>query len=237
MSVVQTEPENMSDSQNDTAWTSPEPDQHLEYRSVSKAAIASCVFAVLGLASFMATAFVILPLLAVGFGIVALVAIKRMPDELLGLNFAKIGLGLGAVLFVGSVALHSYVYATEVPDGYTRINFWDLRNNKRTALPFSEKAIAMDGQRVFLKGYVRPGAKRKNLKDFIMVGDFGDCCFGGNPDITEIVEVNITSDDVVDHSYSLRKIGGIFRLNRSTKPVNEDDIPSVFYQIEADYVR
>ena len=45
------------------------------YRSVSKAAVASMVFAVLGaLTAFLAQVFVLLPALGVGFGFVALVA-------------------------------------------------------------------------------------------------------------------------------------------------------------------
>ena len=237
MSTVETKSQINTDSHAETDWSAPDDSAQLAYRSVSKAAIASCVFAVLGLASFLSTAFVILPLLGIGFGFVALATIRRMPDEFLGIHAARIALVTSGLLFLGSVSFHSYVYATEVPDGYDRISFWDLRDNKRTPIPFSEKAMKLDGKKVFLKGYVRPGAKRTNLKDFIMVGDFGDCCFGGNPDITEIVEINISSDDRVDHSYSLRKIGGVFRLNKSTKPVDEEDIPRVFYQIEADYVR
>ena len=221
----------------ESAWQSPNPTNEFEYRSISKTAIASCVFAVLGLASPLNQAFVLLPLLGACFGIVAILTIRKYPEEMIGEWPAKIGLIASSVLFVLSIGWHSYVYATEVPDGYQRIAFWDLKDNTRTALPFSEKAMELDGKRVFLKGYVRPGAKRKNLQDFIMVGDFGDCCFGGNPDVTEIVEINIQTDDRVDHTLSLRKIGGVFRLNKASKPVDEEDIPRVFYQIEAGYVR
>jgi len=69
------------------------------------------------------------------------------------------------------------------------------------------------------------------------VGDFGDCCFGGNPKITEVIAVKITTDDRIDHSYFIRKIGGTFRLDSSSRRIDEDGIPKVFYSIEADYIR
>jgi hypothetical protein len=213
------------------------PENEFQYRTISKAAIASLVFAVLGLSAFLFPAFVLLPVVAVGFGIAATIEIKKYPQELSGKLAAQLGVGLGIALVVGSIATHTYIYYTEVPDGYTRIAFSDLRLNKRTPLPFSEKAREFNGQKVFLKGYVRPGDRRYNLKDFILVGDFGDCCFGGNPDITEIVAINIETDDRVDYSLATRKIGGTFRLNESTRRVDEKDIPQVFYTIEADYIR
>ena len=70
-----------------------------------------------------------------------------------------------------------------------------------------------------------------------MVGDFGDCCFGGSPKITEIVAVDIQIPKTIDYGWGLRKIGGTFRLNPNSKPSREKDIPGVFYEIEADYVK
>ena len=212
-------------------------ENEFQYRTISKAAVASIAFAVLGLGAFVFQAFVLLPVLAIGFGIVALIEIRKYPAEVTGKLAAQIGLGCGVLIAAGSIAMHTYVFMTEVPDGYERMAFNDLRLNKRTKLPFSEKSQKLDGTKVFLKGYVRPGAKRTNLKNFILVGDFGDCCFGGNPKITEIVAVNIVSDDLIDHSYFLRKIGGTFRLNKNARQIDEDGIPKVFYTIEADYIR
>ncbi len=209
-----------------------------EFKAVSKAAVACLVFAILSAAAFMSELFVILPIIGLGCGMAALAGIKRYPDELVGKTPSQIGLAACAVMLIGSVAMHSYIYATEVPPDHRRISFSDLRNNKKTNLPYSEKAKEFDGQKVFIKGYVRPpSGKKKRLKNFIMVGDFGDCCFGGNPKITEVIAVKISSDDTVDYSYGLRRIGGTFRLNPNTRPVNEKEVPQVFYEIEANHVR
>ena len=221
----------------DTSLKQPSVGNEFQYRTISKAAVASLAFAILGLGAFVFPAFVLLPVLAIGFGFVALIEIRKYPEEITGKLAAKVGLGCGLLIAAGSIAMHAYEYITEVPPGYERMAFTDLRPNVRTPLLFSEKAEELDGKKVFLKGYVRPGAKRTNLKNFILVGDFGDCCFGGNPKITEIVAVNITSDDLIDHSYFIRKIGGTFRLDSSSRRIDEDGIPRVFYSIEADYIR
>lgn len=224
--------------QSTEVYSSSQPaENEFQYRTISKAAVASIAFTVLGLGAFVFPAFVLLPVLAIGFGIVGLIEINKYPAEITGKLAAQIGLGFGVLIAASSIAMHTYVYNTEVPDGYERISFYDLQPNKRTKLPFSAKSQTLDGTKVFLKGYVRPGAKRTNLKNFILVGDFGDCCFGGNPKITEIVAVNIVSDDLIDHSYFLRKIGGTFRLNKNARLIDEDGIPKVFYTIEADYIR
>lgn len=220
------------------AYTPPAAENVFAYRSISKAAVASLIFAILGaLTSFLAAHFLILPFLAVVFGFVAMSSFRRFPDELTGQLAAKIGIVVGLICVVGATALHTYIYNTEVPEGYQRISYGELRPNSRTGLPFSEKAIEFNGKKVFLKGYVRPSVKRRKLKNFILVGDFGDCCFGGNPEMTDVVAISILGDETIDHGYSLRKIGGTFRLNERSKRTSDSEVPLVFYEIEADHIR
>ena len=209
-----------------------------EYRSVSKAAVACLAFAILSVSAFMTQVFVLLPILGVGFGLVAMANFRRYPNELVGKKPAMIGLIVSLVLLVASVSMHAIIYATEVPENYQRISFRDLAPNKKTSLPFSEKAMELHGKQVFIKGYVRPPSGKKNkLSKFIMVGDFGDCCFGGSPDITDVIAVKINIDQTVNYSYGLRRIGGVFKLNPNSVAPDEKEIPRVYYEIDANYVR
>lgn len=209
----------------------------LQYRSVSKAAVLSVVFSVLGLLAFLGTAFLMLPVLGIGFGLAGLVNVKKYPLELVGKKVATVGTILSLICFVWATATHVYVYYTEVPEGYERISFYDLKPNSLTQLDYSEKARAYDGKKVFLRGYVRPSAKKHDLAEFIMVGDWGDCCFGGNPEMTDVVAVSIKTDDTVDYGLGVRKIGGIFRLNRRPRLNADSEVPQIVYEIEADHVR
>ncbi len=208
------------------------------YRAVCKTSVTSVIFGILGVTAFLAQLFVVVPLLAMMFGVMALIAIKKYPDELVGAGAAKFGLILGAVCLVASLAMHSFIYATEVPDGYRRISFAELKPDRASGKGPPERVGGFDGETVFIKGYVRPpSGKSKGLKSFIMVGDFGDCCFGGDPAITDVISVKIVSDDTINYGYGLRRIGGVFKLNKHTTPSNEKEIPRVFYEIEADYVK
>ncbi len=212
-------------------------EQNLQYRSISKAAVLSVVFAVLGLMYFIGVIFAILPILAIGFGLHAHSSCKKYPEELTGRKAALIGLALSVLTLLGAGGMHAYIYSTEVPEGYQRISFYDLKPNTKTQLWYSEKADDFDGKKVFLKGYVRPGDKKYELSSFIMVGDWGDCCFGGNPEITDVVGVSITTDDTVNYSLGLRRIGGTFRVNKNPLRTNDDEVPQIVYEIHADYVK
>ena len=214
--------------------------QEQVYQSVCKSSVAAVIFGVLGVSAFLHQIFLLLPLLAIVFGFLAFSAIRKWPDELVGKGAAKVGLILGLVCFVGSAVMHSYIYATEVPDDCRRISFAELKPSSRgtDVNGYPKRAEEFDGQRVFIKGYVRPpSGKRYGLKSFIMVGDFGDCCFGGDPAITDVIAIKIKSDDTVNYGYGLRRIAGVFKLNPRTAVSHEEEIPRVFYEIEADYVR
>ena len=212
--------------------------QNPDYRTVSKAAIVCVVFSILGLLAFLFSGFVILPFLSICFGIIALINFSRYPEELSGSMATRIAMFVSSVVFASSLAMHFYIYATEKKDGYERISFYELKPKRNESSIYAAKAVEIDGEKVFLKGYVRPGLKKNKLKKFILVGDFGACCFGGNPKITEVVAVSIKNDDqYVNYGYRLRRIHGEFKLHKRRKSVREKDLPHIIYEIEADDVQ
>lgn len=213
-------------------------DLDFQYRSVSKSALACLIFALLGFTAFLAEPLVILPAISLAFAVVAWISFRRHPDELVGKTMLYLGGPLALFCLIGSIAQHIYIYQTEVPEGYRRISFAMLRDNPKKALKYSEMAPELDGQKVFLRGYVRPGDKKRNLKHFIMVGDFGSCCFGGNPKISEVVAVTIDiPDKTVNYGYALWRIGGTFNFLPDRARTDDSDVPLVYYHIIADHVR
>lgn len=209
----------------------------VSYRSVCKTAVLSLIFGIFGLSYLISSILILMPLMGIGFGLVAISNLKRFPEELIGRKAAQFGLGLSIVLLLGGAAFHTYIYMTEVPEGYERISFRMLKDDKKTPLAYSEQAEALDGKKVFLKGYVRPGNRRTNLKEFILVGDWGSCCFGGNPKITDVVAISLQNDDRINYSLRMRKIAGTFRLNKNAAPTTEKEVPRVYYQIDADIIK
>ena len=234
----------------DDAYSSPASDDaneglEEEYRSLSKAAILALVFTIFAIIS--APFMFIIPEVGIFVGVLATVGLgltglaiwglKRYPDELVGWAPAKFALCGSGFLFLAGFGLYGFVYLTEVPPDHERISFSMLKPDKRKDEVIPRAAFDLDGKKVFIKGFVRPGQRRVGLQQFILVGDFGDCCFGGNPEITDVVAVDLQGDLKVDYSYRLRRIAGVFRLNPGRRLVDEDGIPQVFYTIEADYVR
>lgn len=208
------------------------------YRAISRAAIVSIgllVPAMFGLVQ----AFAVMLVFAL-FGIVAavmgLIAVSRYPDEFSGKPLAMTGLVLNGFLLFGGVAQHIYVYATEVPDGYTRVSFFDLQQPEHLPDVPNAKAMEIDGQAVFLKGYIHPSSGSGLLRRFILVPDLGTCCFGGQPRSTDMIEVTLTGGQTVTAGLTKLKLAGKFMLNpNAQKPADFDN--RIFYQMRVDQLR
>jgi hypothetical protein len=206
------------------------------YRPVSKAAVASLLLGILSILVFAGKPMLVLPFAGFFCGLVGLRAIRRYPDEYSGRIAAWIGVVSCLLFFLSGASFHAIVYATEVPDGYQRISFADLQPSKdQPNLAISPKAFELDGKRVFIKGYVFPGGQQYDIKRFVMVPDMGTCCFGGQPKLTDMVEVILEDPLRVDFARRKRKFAGVFHLNKELRQVGKAGM--VAYRLEADYVR
>lgn len=206
------------------------------YRVLSRAAVVSLVFAVLGISSFVVPFLVILPLIAFFAGVLALNSIKRFPDELLGKPLAQIGLALSAVLLVAAPAYHGYIYATEVPEGYSRVSFFTLMSDTGQPDIPTQDALQWHGKKVFIKGYVHPTSMSSyEAKKFVIVPDLGTCCFGGQPPLTHMIEVTLTGDQYAYKDLRKKRLAGLFTVNSHLKPI--DGLQGVYYQLRADILK
>ena len=215
----------------------PTQEDSIVYRSVCKTAVLALVFGIFGLCTFLSSVFLIFPLVGLIFSFLAFLNFRRYPDELLGKAFFRIGLGLSLVCFVGGIGFHAYSYATEVPEGYERISYRMLRPKTGSSKPFTNSARELDGKRVFIKGYVRPSDKKNNLQNFILVGDFGSCCFGASPEVSDVIAVKLEGDLRVNYSWRLRHIAGVFRFTPQSTRTDDKEVPQVIYRIDADYLK
>lgn len=206
------------------------------YRALSKAAVTSLVLALFSIAALLFAELLVLPLAGLALGIVALRNMRRYPDEVSGKPIALIGTVGCALLLVGGSALHAVTYATEVPEGYERIAFNSLKSPPRAPDFPPAEALQLDGQRVFLKGYIHPSVDGMGaIKKFVLVPDLGTCCFGGQPPLTHMIEVTVTGKQHVEYSQRKRKLAGVLHVDRRLKPIT--GLQGVYYQLEADYVK
>lgn len=205
------------------------------YRAISHGAIWSIVFFVVGLLGLVPLFAPILILAVPGiiFAAVALRSILRYPEEFSGKGLAMFGLVACSLLFLGGVGQHTYIYLTEVPEGYERVQFYKLQAETNADDQPTEIALAIDGKPVFLKGYIHPSSGSGMLRQFILVPDLGTCCFGGQPRSSDMIEVNLPPGHSVRASVTKRKLAGEFKVNRMPQKKSDFD-NALFYKMQVD---
>jgi len=230
------------------------PDDVAPYRAICRSAVISAVLAAISLplvvlavvsmrfqvGDAVPLGFLGALLAAVAFvmGIVGARTVRRYPTEYTGARLARTGIVGGLVLAVVGAASASVTYRTEVPDGYSRVGFWELQPDpEEPDLPIAPKAIELTGKPIFIKGYMHPGvASMGRVDHFILVPDMGTCCFGGQPKPTDMIEVFIPEGkERVAYSPRRIKLAGTFLL--ADRPIKSLGLNNVWYHLEADRVQ
>jgi len=212
------------------------PKELPDYRPVSSAAtislfvglfamLAAVLVADVGIATFIGVA-----ILGLLIGLRGLSSIKRY--DMAGLGFARAGLGLSVLALFTGAGVHLYESMTEVPEGSVLITYAALQPKGGEMIPDSAKAL--DGKKVFIKGYMYPGDQTKGIKEFVLCRDNGTCCFGGQPKLTDMIQVQLKEPLTVDFHSGLRHIAGNFKVEQSIGP---SSVGTVLYKLEADYAR
>ncbi len=205
------------------------------YRALSGVTVASAALALLSPLAFLDWWLAVVPLFGLVLGTVAVREIARRPAELTGRSISLVANAVSAAMLMGGLGYQMYVYATELPPGFERLNYAMLQplpGDPPTAVP--ESAIEMGGRNVLLKGYMYPGKQQQGITQFLLVRDQGDCCFGGNPKITDRVLVTLTDAKGIAFSSRLRKIAGRFEVRPTGAAVLDG---GVLYHLENASVR
>jgi len=134
---------------------------------------------------------------------------------------ATLGVALSTFFLVSGVAYQSYVYANEVPEGYHRLNFSSDISAKGFVTKDGVQAVnpdvlELDKKNVFLKGYMYPTRDTEDLKSFILVKDNGQCCFGGQPDVKDMILVEMQGNKSADFYSGLVSVAGEFLAEAPT---------------------
>lgn len=210
---------------------------YAQYRVLSAMAVVSGVTGLLSATALLDWTLCVLPVVGIVTGAVALKKIRANPGEYTGEWFALAGSVLSMAFLVGGITWHSYVYATEVPPDHERINYDMLQpdpSRPNQIVPAS--AQKLDGKKVFIKGYVyQPsGGQMTGLKQFVLVRDKGQCCFGGEPKLTDMILVKLNGKLTAEFNMRVIKLAGKFRVSPSG---GMHGLGPVVYQLDADYIR
>jgi hypothetical protein len=163
----------------------------------------------------------IVPLCGIYLAFRATGRIKADPTHLTGLGPARIGLALSVICLFGGLGTHAYIYKTEVPPGFDRITFDTLSPDPNVVgQAFPPKIGDLNGKKVFIKGYMKPGPTNNGITNFLLVRDRGECCFGKTkPITTDRIHVRLDETNTQGIDYSLDvKAWGTFRFDPTRAP-------------------
>lgn len=207
-----------------------------DYKPVPPLAPATLTVGILsGVAVFWDLA-LILPILGLLLGAACLWQIRRSEGLLGGTGLTIIGIAFSALFLIGGGSLHAYAYATECPPGFERVNFTSDIAAKGFVSENGEFQIhpdvkKLDEQPVFVKGYMYPTRQTEGIQSFVLCRDSGQCCFGGQPKLTDMILVEMPEDRAVNYLVGLVAIAGTFHT------VNQQDAAGLnpVYRLEGEF--
>ncbi len=205
------------------------------YRPVPPLVPISAAFVLLSPLAFVWDTMAILPLVGAILAIMAWRQIRRSKGAYTGTTMATLCAMLLMTTTVGAMSFHAYNFATELPDGFQRVSFpMDISakgfvnvDGEVKVHPDVEK---LEGQPVFLKGFMYPTRQTTGLTSFVLCKDSGDCCFGGQPKQTDMIFVEMEEGQTAEyHQGQLVSIAGEFHARPS---IDETGLNPV-YRIDA----
>jgi hypothetical protein len=204
------------------------------YRALSVTAVTSLILALLSVLTFFHWALGLIPMLGAALGWMAQRAITARPSELTGLRIARLGFWLSLFLLAAGWFGLAFAYATEVPDGFRRISYSELQPDRQVRgqiIPPS--AEELNGQQVFIKGYMYPDAKTSGIQQFVLCRDRGSCCFGGNPVMTDRILVNLQGNLRASFTTKPVAVAGVFHVSNNAARQGLQ----VYYTLDATHIR
>jgi hypothetical protein len=207
------------------------------YRPVPVTAVVGLVMALLSSAAVFIWLALPLCVVALVISLLGFWVIRRSKGGYSGSGVALAGIFLSLVFFSSGIGFQVYAYQTEVPPGYRRLSFTTdisdkgmrFENNQMTAPP---EVAALEGQKVFLKGFIYQTGQLHGLTAFLFVKDNQDCCFGGKPKLWDRLGVVMQDNQSIDYHPGRVAVAGTFRLNPKFQGDNELE---PIYIIEADH--
>ncbi len=165
--------------------------------------------------------------------------IRDASDIYTGKTVALSGAAIGAVLLAGGVVYGFVARATEVPPDHTRITFNDMRPDEvqsRSGMVVPPEVQALDGKKIFIKGYMRPPEVRTGIERFLLVRDNNTCCFGSLTAVKyyDRILVDLAGKMRLNYSDGMFAVGGILKV----MPENVELGPQApVFALEADVAR
>ena len=190
-----------------------------------------------GISPLSIVAWTFVCLAAGALGLLTLVKIRKTEGAFSGAKTAATGVVLGGVAALCNIGVAALLVSTEVPDGFQSVNFTTDISQKG----FSEKnslhpdIAAMNGKPIYLRGFMYRGKQRLGLNSFVIVKDNQQCCFGRQPNQSDMVEVFLPPGETFDLELGLTGVAGTFRTSNIRSQSDLQFRP--IYRIDADFCK
>ncbi len=114
------------------------------------------------------------------------------------------------------------------------ITFDNIKLETEAGAPYDESLLtdevkALDNVRIELRGFMLPGAKQDGIRNFILVRDNLECCFGPNAAIHDSVVVILEKGTEVSFTVRVVQVEGVFQL-KELRP-RKDSRPLAIYRL------
>lgn len=187
---------NESPVSNAVAWGTTSEAEDLDYVPISPWAPIALCMGLLGLTGFIGYFGLYVAFFGIFVGFGAVKQIRSSGGFVKGTWMATLGLVLSICSFGLGSAKMSYDYQHEVPEGYERVNFQKDVAEKQFVFyggyrKLDPAVAAVIGKKVYLKGFMYATQANDGLRQFILLKDNGECCFGGKPKSHDYIIVTL----------------------------------------------
>lgn len=186
-----------SGSEQRVGWSSDEGND-FDYVPISPWAPLALSLGLLSLTGFIGLFGLYVAAFGIFIGLAAFFRVRGAAGAVKGGGMSVIGLVLSVASLILGSAKMAHAYSTEVPEGYTRVNFqkeiaekqFYYVGGKRKLDPEVSKYV---GKKLYLKGFMWATQATDGLPRFILLKDNGECCFGGKPKSHDFITVTLSS--------------------------------------------
>lgn len=193
------------------------------YKQIPVLSPVSLVLGLVSLVVFVTSFGIIIGTVGVILGLLCFFSTVRNREEIGGFGMTVAGLVLSAACVLYGSSKLAFDYSTEVPEGFQRTSFtndiaekgftYEKGKGTWSIHPDVEK---LDGRKIFVKGFMYPTRQKEGITEFILAKDNGQCCFGGNPKVTDMILVKMHKPLKVDFTDRRVSVSGVFHIKRNS---------------------
>jgi hypothetical protein len=117
--------------------------------------------------------------------------------------------------------------------------FDDIKFDIEPDAPFdrsmlTDKVRELDGKPIRIRGYILPTAQQRGIKQFVLVRDNQECCFGPGAALYDCILVRMQGDKSAEFSVRPVAVEGEFKVEEFYGP---DEKPLAIYRLDGEAVK